>query len=118
MDVRLAVEVKTNAAGTSATGAVNVFVYGTADTSTPIYDGGCTGSDAAYTGNKDQLKFVGSLPTIANSTTYDMSWNLSRVFGTNGIPAKWGIVIDNQSGATLDASVGKAFYQGINATVA
>lgn len=117
MDVKLQVKVKTNAAGTSATGAVNVFAYATADDGT-TYSGGATGTDAAYTANKDQLIFLGSIPAVANATTYVGLFSLSRAFGYGGIPAKWGIVVDNQSGAALDASVGAAVYQGINATVA
>ena len=119
MDVKVAVKVKTNAAGTAATGAVNIFAYATADNGT-TYSGGATGTDAAYTNNKDALIFLGSLPTIANATTYVAMFSLSRAFGYGGIPAKWGIVIDNQSGATLDSTGGNhsAVYQGINATVA
>lgn len=117
MDVKLQVKVKTNAAGTSATGAVNIFAYATADDGT-TYSGGATGTDAAYTANKDQLIFLGSIPAVANATTYVGLFSLSRAFGYGGIPAKWGIVVDNQSGAALDASVGAAVYQGISATVA
>lgn len=117
MDVKLQVKVKTNAAGTSATGAVNIFAYGTADDGT-TYSGGATGTDGAYTANKDQLIFLGSIPAVANATTYVGLFSLSRAFGYGGIPAKWGIVVDNQSGAALDASVGAAVYQGISATVA
>ena len=117
MDVKVQVKIKTNAAGTSATGAVNVFAYATADDGT-TYSGGATGTDAAYTANKDQLIFRGSIPAVANATTYVGLFSLSRAFGYGGIPAKWGIVVDNQSGAALDASVGAAVYQGINATAA
>lgn len=118
MDVKVHVRVKTNASGTSATGAVNVYAYGTADTTTPVYSGGASGSNAAYTANKDNLIYLGSIAAVANSTTYDGLFNLARAFGYGGIPAKWGIVVENLSGATLDASVGSAWYQGINATVA
>ena len=117
MDVKVQVKIKTNAAGTSATGAVNVFAYATADDGTTS-SGGATGTDAAYTANKDQLIFLGSIPAVANATTYVGLFSLSRAFGYGGIPAKWGIVVDNQSGAALDASVGAAVYQGISATVA
>ena len=117
MDVKVAVKVKTNAAGTSATGRVDVFAYGSADGTT--YSGGATGADAAYTGNLDQLIWLGSIPAVANATTYAALFNLSRAFGYGGIPAKWGIVIQNNSGAALDATGGNhsAVYQGIAAQV-
>lgn len=118
MDVKVAVRIKTASASTSSTGAVNVYAYGTADTTTPVYSGGASGSNSAYTANKDNLIYLGSIAAVANSTTYDGLFNLSRAFGYGGIPAKWGIVVENLSGATLDASVGSAWYQGINATVA
>lgn len=116
MDVKIQLTAKTNAAGTSATGAINVFAYATANGST--YSGGATGSDAAFTANKDQLVYLGSIPAVANATTYVGLFSLSRAFGYGGIPAKWGIVVENLSGAALDASVGAAVYQGISATVA
>lgn len=118
MDVKVHVRIKTASASTSATGAVNVFAYGTADTTTPVYSGGASGTNGSYTANKDNLIYLGSIAAVANSTTYDGLFNLSRAFGYGGIPAKWGIVVENLSGATLDASVGSAWYQGINATVA
>ena len=68
MDVKVSVKVKTNAAGVVATGAVNVFAYAAADGGV-TWAGGVTGTDAAYAGNKDALIFLGSLPTIAISTT-------------------------------------------------
>lgn len=119
MDVKLQVKAKTGASGVSATGAINVFAYATADDGT-TYSGGATGTNAAYSLNKDQLIFLGSIPAVANATTYVGLFSLSRAFGYGGIPAKWGIVIDNQSGAALDATGGNhsVVYQGISATVA
>lgn len=116
MDVKVQVKAKTNATGTSSTGTVNVFAYATADGTT--YSGGASGTDAAYTGNTGQLIFLGSIPAVANATTYTGLFSLSRAFGYGGIPAGWGIVVENLSGAALDASVGSAAYQGISATVA
>lgn len=117
MDVKLTVQVKTNAAGTSATGSVNVFAYASADNGA-TYSGGATGANAAYTNNKDALIYLGALPTVANATTYIAMFNLSRAFGYGGIPGKWGIVVDNQSGAALDATGPHAvLYQGVLAQV-
>ena len=114
MDVKVSVKVKTNAAGVVATGAVNVFAYAAADGGV-TWAGGVTGTDAAYAGNKDALIFLGSLPTIAISTTYASIFSLARAFGYGGIPANWGIVIDNESGAALDATAANhaVIYQGI-----
>lgn len=116
LDVSVYVKIKTNAAGTAATGAVNVFTYASVDGGTS-YSGGATGSDAAYTGSRDQLIFLGSLPAVANATTYSAIFKLSRGYGYGGIPAKWGIVIENLSGAALDSTGGNhaVLYQGVYA---
>lgn len=116
MDAKVSVKIKTGASGVSATGFVNVFAFGSADGGT-TYNGGCGASDAAFSGNKDALIFLGSIPAIANATTYVGLFNLSRAFGFGGIPASWGIVIDNQSGAALDSTAGNhaVLYQGIQA---
>ena len=118
MDVKVSVKIKTNAAGTVATGVVNVFAYASADGGT-TWAGGVTGTDNAYAGNKDAMVFLGSLPAIANATTYASVFSLARAFGYGGIPANWGIVIDNESGAALDATAGSnaVLYQGVLAQV-
>lgn len=117
MDVKLALKIRTNAAGTSSTGRVDVYAYASVDGST--YSGGATGTDAAYSGNLDQLIYLGSVPAVANSTTYAGLFSMSKAFGYGGIPTKWGIVISNQSGAALDSTGGNhsAVYQGVYATV-
>ena len=116
MDAKVSVKIKTNASGVSATGSVNVFVAATADGGT-TYSGGCGASDAAFAGNKDSLIYLGSIPAIAVATTYVGIFNLSRAFGFGGIPSNWVIVIDNESGAALDATAGNhaVLYQGIQA---
>jgi hypothetical protein len=113
LDVAITVKFKTAAASVSATGFVNVFVYGTADGGT-TWSGGVSGTDAAYTGNKDSTIFLGSIPAIANATTYVGLFKLSRAFGFGGIPSNWGIIIDNESGAAFDATAGNhaVIYQG------
>ena len=116
MDAKVSVKIKTNAAGTAATGVVNVFAFASADGGT-TYSGGAGASDAAFSGNKDSLIYLGSVPAIANATTYVGMFNLARAFGYGGIPASWGIVLDNQSGAALDSTAGNhaMLYQGIQA---
>lgn len=117
MDATVQIKVKTNAAGTSATGRVDVFVYATADGTN--YSGGASGVDAAFSNNLDQLIYLGSLPAVANATTYNAVFKLSKAFGYGGIPAKWGVILQNNSGAALDSTGGNhsAVYQGITATV-
>lgn len=95
----VSVQVKTNAAGTSATGSVSVFLVRSVD-------GGSTYDDG---------QFLGALPTIANATTY------KRIFSTEQLGplgSSWKIIVTNNSGATLDASVGGAAFAGVKFDVA
>ena len=116
-DALVQVVVKTNAASTSATGIVNIYAYGTSDGGT-TYGDGVTGTDAGQTlTSPPNLKLIGSINAVANSTTYKSNpMSVAQAFG-GVLPAKWGIVVENKSGNTLDASVGSAFYQGVQQQV-
>lgn len=80
-------KVRTNAAGTSATGSCSVYLVRSTD-------GGTDYDDATAT-------FLGSIPTVANATTY------ARTFATEPcgpIGSHWKVVVVNNSGAALDAT--------------
>ena len=113
-DVKVQVKIKTNAAGTVATGVVNVYAYGTTDGGT-TYSGGATGTDAAYTAASANLIYLGQIAAAANATTYNAVFNLQFAFGYGGIPVKWGVVVENLTGAALDATGGSHVvqYQGV-----
>ncbi len=120
LDALVVVKIKTNASGTSATGAVNVYAYGTADGGT-TYGGGESGmgTDAGVTlSSPPQIRLIGVINAVANSVTYVMNAaSVAAAFG-GVLPDHWGIVIENKTSATLDASVGSSWYQGIQAQVA
>jgi hypothetical protein len=111
-DALVMVKIKTASSATSATGYVDVYAYGTADGGT-TYSGGASGTDGAYSGQLGALFKLGRIPAVANSTTYiGGPWSVASAFGGT-LPDHWGIAADNESGATLDASVGNSFYQGV-----
>ena len=114
-DVLLMIKIKSGGSGTSSSGVVNVYVYGTVDNGT-TYTDGATGSDAAMTPTSpSNLRFIGQLNVVANTTTYTGGpWSVAAAFG-GVMPAKWGIVIENKSGGTLDSTEGNhaKLYQGI-----
>lgn len=114
MDVKVAVKVKTGASGVSSTGSINIYAYASVDGGTS-YTSSATGSDAVYSGRQSNLIYLGSLDAVNNAVTYSGTFSLSRVFGYGGIPAKWGIIIENLSGAALDATGGNhsVTYQGV-----
>lgn len=107
------VEVKSNTTGTVTSGYVNVYVYGTADGGT-TYSDGVSGSNGGVTlTNPPNLRLLGVINVVANATVYGGGpFDIAAAFDGE-IPEKWGIVVENKSGATLDASVGGAWFQGI-----
>ena len=119
-DALVQVKVKTGASGTSVAGYCNVFVYASADGGTTFTDN-ATGLDAAITLTAPpNLRLLGIINTVANATTYvGGPFSVATCFG-GVLPDTWGIVIDNESGSTLDATAGnhKALYEGVQYTVA
>jgi len=114
-DALVVLKIKTNAAGTSSSGVVYVYAYGTVDNGT-TYTDTATGSDAGITQTSPtNLKLIGIINCVANATTYKGGpFSVAQAFG-GVLPAKWGIVIENQTAAALDATGGNhsARYQGV-----
>lgn len=119
-DALVQLKIKTGAAGVSSTGYVAVYTYGTADGGT-TYSDSATGTNAAITlTSPPNATLIGIVNTVANATTYE-SRPMSVRAGFGGtLPEKWGIIIENQSGAALDATEGNhaKFYQGVHGQVA
>jgi hypothetical protein len=109
----LGVKIKTGASGTSATGSVSVYAWAN---SNDIRDGLAGASDAAIASNTG-LRFVGRIAVAANATTYTKTFDLSEVFG-GSLPPKWGIVLENKTGAALDSTAGSHAVGFIPANVA
>ena len=77
---------------------------------------GLVQSDAAITlASPSNLRLVGVINVVANSTTYiGGPLSIASAFGGT-LPARWGIVLENRSGAALDSTAGNhsAIYQGV-----
>jgi hypothetical protein len=113
-DVLVFLKIKSAAASTSSTGYVNVYAYGTADGGT-TYQDGAGASDAGITLTvPPNMRLIGVLNVVANAVTYTGLFSIAAAFG-GVMPEKWGIVIENKTGAALDATAGNhaAFYQGV-----
>jgi len=94
---------------------VLVYAYGSADNGT-TYSGGATGADAAYGGVAGQLitnaKLLGVVAVDADAEVFESDvFSIASAFG-GVVPAKWGIIVVNQTGQALDVGC-DAFYQGI-----
>lgn len=113
LDAEVQAKIKTNAAGTNATGIVNIYAYGTADGGTDYTDGLSGTNGAATLTNPPNVRLIGTINAVANATTYvGGPFSVAAAFG-GILPDHWGIVVENLTGAALDASVGSAWYQGV-----
>lgn len=112
-DVLLFFSVTTPATGVSATGYFNFYGYGSVNGGT-TYPEGITGTDAAVTlYTPTNLVLVAQMNANAVSKTFSMGpISFCRLYGLDRLPAEWGIVSVNQSGATPTA--GTIIYQGVN----
>ena len=115
-DYEVAVTITPGTITASATTVVNVWVAALMDGT--HYSGTVAGGDAAYTlpTYKTQLK-LGDIIGMNASTTveYGKAFSVANLFG--GIcPDKFVIVIDNETGATLNSSGNVINYQAITYT--
>lgn len=101
-DALVQVAIKTGASGVAATGYVDVYAYGSANDGAS-YSGGASGTDSAYTGPK--IHRIGRIAAGVNATTYTEVFPVAQAFG-GVLPQKWGIIIENQTAAALDATEG------------
>lgn len=117
LDAFVFVQVKSAASSTSASGFVNVYAYGSADGGT-TYSDAVTGTNAGQTLTvPPNLRLIGVINVVANSVTYDGGpFSVASAFG-GVLPDHWGIVVENKTGATLDASTGSSWYQGLQNSV-
>jgi hypothetical protein len=108
-------KIKTGASGTTSTGTVNVYAYGSADGGT-TYSDSATGTNAGITlTSTPNAKCIGTINCVANATTYEFGpFAVAKAFD-NELPAFWGLIFENKTGGTLDATAGNhdVHYQGI-----
>ncbi|MBN2476906.1 MAG: hypothetical protein JXB62_20025 [Pirellulales bacterium] len=105
----------TTGAGAGAGGYVDVFAAASADGGT-TYGGDCSGSDAVYAGESDNLVFLGRVATPAAETAFEFGpFGVAAAFG-GVLPRHWTLVFTNQSGAALDAApaVHDVHYLGVS----
>jgi hypothetical protein len=100
----------------SASTVISIFVYALTDGTN--YSAGCSGTDASYT----MPTYVGDLILIAqvpmqasNTIEYILPKSVALAFGGT-LPLKWGVVVQNSTGATLNASGNALSYTGVSWT--
>lgn len=97
--------------GVSSTGVINIYAYASVDGGS-LYSSGATGSDAAYSTEKLNLVLVASLDSNANSEVVSTTFDIASGFG-GVMPERWGLVVENATGAALAASGHSIKYQGV-----
>lgn len=114
VDALLRVQSKGAAGGT---GLLLVYAYAALDDTT--YTDGATGSDAAFTaGNILNSALVAAITMNAANAIVAGPYSVAAAFGGR-LPAKWGIIIKNSSGAALSATAGDHVFKfnGVTYTV-
>lgn len=88
---------------------VFIYAYGWSVGQGTDYTDNVTGTDAAYTlPSPTNLKLIGSVPYTAaqNVTMYAGPFSVALAFG-GILPAKWGVVVNQQIGVALSGSAGQ-----------
>jgi len=115
LDALLVLKIKSGASGVSSAGVVNIYAYGSVDGGTTRTEG-AGASDAAITlANPTNLRLLGAMNMVANATTYISGpMSVANAFGGQ-LPERWGIVVENRSGAPFDTTEGNhaKLWQGI-----
>lgn len=106
-----------NSSGVSSSGVINIYAYASTDGGT-IYSSGASGSDAAYSAEKLNLLLVASLDANTNGEAVSTTFDIASAFG-GVMPERWGLVVENLSGATLNATGGNHSikFQGVHGQV-
>lgn len=117
LDAGVMVKLRSAASGTSSTGYVNVYAYGSADGGS-TYSDNLPGTDASVNmTSPPNARIIGVMNVVANSVTYvGGPFSVGNAFGY--LPGKWGTVVENKSGAILDGSAGNftVFYERVRGT--
>lgn len=89
----------------------NVYVAALTDDGTH-YGGGATGADAAFTmpTYRGNLRLAVVVPiNTASVTEYFEPFSVANLFG-GVLPKKYAVIVENQTGGTLDATNGGSIY--------
>lgn len=115
VDALVTVKIKTHATTGVTNGVAYVYAYGTVDGGTSYTDA-VDGTEGAHTTiTYPNLRLIGTVSCATVNTTYTGGpFSVAQAFG-GVLPQKWGIVIMNQTGNTLNASGSSATWQGVYA---
>ena len=116
LDALVQLTIVSASSGVSTTGTVDVYAYGSTNGGT-TYTDTVTGVDGAITlTSPPNVVKLGTINVVAVSTTYHSKlFSVAQAFGGT-LPANWGIIVLNKSGAALGTGC-SATYQGLSVQV-
>lgn len=117
VDEQVYVTITTGASGVNSSGTFSVYAYGCLGGTTTCTDGvsGSETSTVTLT-NPTNLVKLSSCNAVANSTAYTCGpFSIANAFG-GAVPARWGIVIQNLSGAALASTGNAVTYDSLQMT--
>jgi len=116
VDELVTVEITTGASSVSSTGSFIVYFYGCIGGTTTCTDG-VSGSQGTQTlTNPTNLNKVSACNAVANATSYFCGpFSVANSFG-GVVPARWGVVVQNLTGAAFAASTNAVTYDSLQMT--
>ena len=102
----------------TATGQYTVYLYWSNDNGT-TFTNNASGSDASYTPDLQANLMSGDVSgttATASLASFFHGFSFCRAAGLLYLPSKWGIIVWNNSGATISATGASSVfsYQGVN----
>lgn len=116
LDEQVTIQITTGSSGVNSTGTFVVYAYGCVGGTTTCTDG-VTGTQGTQTlTNPTNLNKLQACNAVATSTTYTCGpFSIANSFGGT-LPARWGVVIQNLTGAALASSGNAVYYDSIQLT--
>lgn len=111
-DIRVIVSAGIGGGVLAGNKAVYLWIATSEDAGT-TWTGNATGSDAAITlDSPNQFNLGGAIAFAAQSTTRGASFSLKAACG-GSLPAKWSVIVENQTGIALSSCTVKAVTEAI-----
>ncbi len=116
VDEAVTVKITTGASGVSSTGTVVIYVYACVGGTTTCTDGVSGSQGTQSLTNPTNLVKVGACNAVANATAYTCATFSVQGAFIGMMPARWGVVVQNLTGAALSASGNSVSYDSIQLT--
>lgn len=116
-DVGVRIQFRTGASGTSSTGQIGLYAAYSADGGSTWPDGYAGTHGGVSPGANPSSRLIGAIPAVLNNQTYTSNV-FSVASGLGYLPGAIGIIMYNNTGATLNGTSGffSAIYERLDAS--